>query len=161
MTEEKFSRRFELLKSIAMMIIASGFVVFGWGVLWQKSSDFVDRVAKQGDRLSVVEGQIKDLKNNLGDLGAAPYEMEVSSDDSAGICELGGVVTGIIRDNERILVRCASIGRAAWNPNPFTPGSIDPNVYLIRSARSHRPDAITQTPPPLQVLERQPGSTPK
>jgi hypothetical protein len=139
MPKEEISWLVEWIKTIGYVVISVGLVVFAWGIGWQKISDFRDKVNKQGDKLATLENNIAELKKNLGDLGATPYEIEVSSDGGAGICELGGVVIGIIRENQRILVRCASVGRAAWNPNPFTPGSIDPNLYLLKAANPHQP----------------------
>ena len=105
------------VKRLGSVVIAAVAIIFGWGVAWRKGGDFVNTLYSRGNRLGKLDEDIAGLKKNLGDLGTTPYEMELASDGGAAICELGSVVIGIIRDNQRIPVRCASVGRAAWNPN--------------------------------------------
>ena len=130
------------------------------GVAWQKGADFVNTVYFHGNRLDKLDEDIAGLKKNLGDLGTTPYEMELASDGGAAMCELGRVVIGIIRDNQRILVRCASVGRAAWNPNS-PPGSLDPNLYLVKSVKPYPSGTDVQVSPHFQNIEKQAASSSK
>jgi hypothetical protein len=142
------------LKSLLKGAVAVVVIVFGWGIAWQKGTDFVNTVQSNGSRLDKLEQEIKVFKVNLGDLGSTEYEMELASDGGAALCEIGSAVVGIVREGQRIIVRCASIGRAAWNPSSDHQNSVDPNLYLVKTSSAPRPEAQVQPSPQLLINDR-------
>jgi hypothetical protein len=80
--------------------------------------------------------------------------MELATDGGAALCEIGSAVVGIVREGQRMIVRCASIGRAAWNPSSNPPNSVDPNLYLVKTSSFQRPEIQVQPSPAAPINDR-------
>ena len=91
---------------------------FSAGLIWAKLLDYEHEIDEQKGLLTTNQQQIKDFKRNLGDLGTLTSEVSIVGDNGSAVCEVGAVIVGLVRQGSQMVVRCASVGRAAWNPNP-------------------------------------------
>lgn len=119
---DSFQKQIAFLQTVIAVLGAVVIFIFGCGVFWANLNDRFHTYDGYNTRISDLSQQIDILKTNLGTLGAVSspsYQTEATNDQDAGRCEEGNVVTGVRYDDKehRLWVRCASLGRAAWNPS--------------------------------------------
>ena len=118
---EYTARHVDFLKTIIGGLVAVLVVAFSSGILWDKLLRYEAVVDRQKEEIGKLRDEIDKFKSNLADLGTPSYEIEITNDSKASICEAGNVVTGLKRDESKMWMRCSSLGRAVWNPNPTAP----------------------------------------
>jgi hypothetical protein len=91
---------------------------FSAGGIWAGYKGYEGKVDKLSDDLMKLTTEITQFKTNIGQLYEPSYVIEVTNDADASRCELGNVVNGMKYDGTRMWIRCASISRTVWNPNP-------------------------------------------
>jgi hypothetical protein len=115
---ENLAKEIDPFRTIVSAVVAVLVVAFTAGVLAQKIATYEAIVDRQREQIDQIKDDLKNVKRNLGDLFEPSYQIEAGNDTR---CETGNVVTGLRIDlNQKIWVRCASLGRAVWNPAPAT-----------------------------------------
>jgi hypothetical protein len=117
---EYTARHIDFLKTIIGGLVAVLVVAFSGGILWDQLLRYEAIVNRQKEDINRLGDDIKTFKSNLADLGTpniASYEIEITNDSKSNVCTLGNVVTGVRRDENKLWMRCSSLGRAVWNPN--------------------------------------------
>jgi hypothetical protein len=128
---EYLERHVALLRTIIAGLVGLVVAGFSVGITWDRILSYKEKVDEEHTHIKAVQGEMKKqmdvfekeislLKNNLGTLSDPTYQVEAAEEE--GRCETGRVVTGIRYKENRLWVRCASLGRAAWNPNPNPQG---------------------------------------
>jgi hypothetical protein len=138
----ELAKQIDALKTIVWVLA----IAFTGGVMWDKLLIYQGKVdseqvqiemlkAELNDRLSDVKRDINSFKVNLGHLSDPSYQIEVSEEGDGGRCEQGNVATGVRYDSKakKFWIRCASLSRAAWNPEPSISSS-EPRVWETQSA---------------------------
>jgi hypothetical protein len=137
----ELAKQIDALKTIVWVLA----IAFSGGVMWDKLLTYQGKVdneqvqiemlkAELDDRLSDLKRDINSFKVNLGHLSDPSYQIEVSEEGDGGRCEQGNVATGVRYDSKakKFWIRCASLSRAAWNPEPSSPSS-EPRVWETQS----------------------------
>src|SRR5579871_6048045 len=109
--------RIDLLKTTVSILAAIVVAGFSAGILWTRLLDYEQKIDKQATDIEKNRDDIRIFKDNLGNLGILYNDIPVEDMDSAA-CDVGGAVVGLSRRGTVWKIRCASVGRAAWNPNP-------------------------------------------
>jgi hypothetical protein len=123
----ELAKQIDALKMIVWVLA----IAFSGGIIWDKLLTYQGKVdseqlqiemlkAELNDRLSDLKRDINSFKVNLGHLSDPSYQIEVSEEGDGGRCEQGNVATGVRYDSKakKFWIRCASLSRAAWNPEP-------------------------------------------
>jgi hypothetical protein len=123
----ELAKQIDALKTIVWVLA----IAFSGGVIWDKLLTYQGKVDSEqvqietlrselNDRLNDLKRDINSFKVNLGHLSDPSYQIEVSEEGDGGRCEQGNVATGVRYDSKakKFWIRCASLSRAAWNPEP-------------------------------------------
>ena len=119
---EDLSKQIGFLKTLVGALASVVVIGFGAGIVWARLIDYEHKIDEQKEILGTTRQEIKDFRRNLGDLGTLTYDVSIVGDSGSGICQVGAVIVGIVRQGSQLVARCASVGRAAWNPNPNPQG---------------------------------------
>ncbi|HML07009.1 MAG TPA: hypothetical protein VK430_02625 [Xanthobacteraceae bacterium] len=117
---ENLAKQVGILRTIVAALVAILAVAFTAGIFWERLITYERLVDEQQKQIEGFEHQLNFLKSNLSNLSDPSYQIEISNDPEGSRCEQGNVVTGLRYDSQRIWMRCASLGRAAYNPTPAT-----------------------------------------
>jgi hypothetical protein len=116
------------LRTVIAGLVGLLTVGFGAGILWNTAARYEQTVDLLKTRVKALEGElvktakatkaeIDEFKVNLGNIETPTYQIEAASDGpDGGQCTTGNVVTGVHYVSNKLYVRCASLGRAAFDP---------------------------------------------
>jgi hypothetical protein len=123
---EKLEKQIGFLKFIIGGLSAVLVVGFTAGIIWAQFLQYEQRVKEHSELITNIQRDIRVFKRNLQEMGDRTYSylVEVAADiPESWQCEKGNVVTGIRYDggHNKLWMRCASLGRAAYSPDGSRP----------------------------------------